>query len=131
SSDPGRKLKTPRTTGSERRSHSTARIRKLVTGQDSQRDRVALLLLYWCALRRNELRQVKFRHIDLANRRLTVFGKGGAVLDQNIPEPVALELERHVQDRAPDPDEYLLYPQKVGRRGSWPLYTVDVVWEDR
>jgi integrase len=33
---------------------------------DSRRDRIALLLLYWCALRRNELRQIQFRHIDLA-----------------------------------------------------------------
>jgi integrase/recombinase XerC len=127
----GKRLKGPRVKDTERRSHSPDTIRRLVLAQDSRRDRVALLLMYWCALRRNELRQVQFRHINLANRVLTVFGKGGKVLEQNIPEPVAIELERHILDRQAQPDEYLLYPQKVGRRGSWPTYTEDVVWENR
>jgi integrase/recombinase XerC len=129
--DPARRLKAPRDMDTERRAHSRALVRKLVVGQDTQRDRVAILLLYWCALRRNELRVVQFRHIDLANRWLTVFGKGGSVLDQNLPEPLAIELERHIFDRAPHPDEYLLHPQKWGRRGHRPYYTWDVVWEDR
>ena len=129
--DPARRLKAPRDADTERRAHSRATVRTLVVGQDSQRDRVAILILYWCALRRTELRLVQFRHIDLANRLLTVFGKGGTVLEQNLPEAVALALERHIQDRQPHPDEYLLHPQKWGRYGSYPSYTWDVVWEDR
>ena len=129
--NPAKKLRFPRQTDTERRSHPASTIRRLVVAQDSRRDRVAILLLYWCGLRRNELRLVQFRHIDLARRMLTVFGKGARVLEQSIPEPLALELERHIQDRQADPDEYLLYPQKVGKRGHWPAYENLVIWEDR
>lgn len=129
--NPGLRLRQPRQADTERRSHPQETVRRLIVAQDSQRDRVAILFLYWCALRRSELRLIQFRHINLADRRLTVFGKGNTVLDQSIPEPLALPTERHILDRQPEPDEYLLYPQKVGRRGTWPLYTVDVVWENR
>jgi integrase/recombinase XerC len=130
-SDPARKLKAPRQKDTERRAHSHDLIRKLVVARTRSRDRCALLLMYWCALRRNELRLVQFRHIDLANRQLTVFGKGGTVLEQNIPEPVALELERHIQDRQASPDEYLLHPQRVGRYGTYPNYAArDVGGQD-
>lgn len=129
--DPARRLKSPRRTDTERRSHSQATIRKLVLAQDSHRDRVAILTLYWCALRRSELRLVQFRHIDLANRRLTVFGKGHKIVEQHIPEPLALELERHILERQAQPDEFLLYPFKIGRRGAWPEYETVVVWENR
>ena len=129
--DPARRLKAPRHKDTERRSHSEQVVRQLVIAQPSLRDRCALLLLYWCALRRNELRLVQFRHIDLANRVLTVFGKGGKIVDQHIPEPLALELERLIMNRNPAPDEYLLHPQRVGRYGHWPVYSEDVIWEDR
>lgn len=129
--NPAKKLKSPRRVETERRSHSQAVIRKLVLAQDSRRDRVALLTLYWCALRRNELRVIQFRHIDLARRVLTIFGKGRRVDEVNISEPLALQLERYVQDNDPAPDEYLLYPYKLGRRGGWPLWSHEVVWEDR
>lgn len=129
--DPARKLKSPRMVETTRRSHSHAVIRKLVLAQPQRRDRVAILLLYWCALRRKELRVVQFSHIDLGRRVLTVFGKGARVDEVNIPEPLALELERYVQDHDPEPDEYLLYPQKIGRVGGWPNWIYDVVWDDR
>jgi integrase/recombinase XerC len=129
--NPASRLKQPRDADTERIAHTRATMRKLIVGQDSQRDRVAILTLYWCGLRRSELRQIQFRHIDLANRLLTVFGKGGRVLEQSIPPQLALELERHILDRQPHPDEYLLHPQKWGRRGRWPDYTWHVIWEDR
>lgn len=129
--NPARLLRQPRQADTERRAHPQETIRRLIIAQDNQRDRVALLTLYWCALRRNELRLIQFRHINLADRRLTVFGKGATVLEQNIPEPLGLAMERHILDKQPEPDEFLLYPQKWGRRGSWPLYSHDVIWEDR
>src|SRR5262249_7496203 len=49
----------------------------------------------------------------------------------NIPSPLALDLERHIQDRQAEPDEYLLYPEHRGRRGTWPNYTEDVIWKSR
>lgn len=129
--DPARKLKAPRRTETNRRSHSHEVIRKLVLAQPRRVDRIAILILYWCALRRKELREIQFSHIDLARRVLTVFGKGRRVDEVNIPEPLALELERYIQDHAPEPDEYLLHPHKVGRTGGWPNWIYDVVWEDR
>jgi site-specific recombinase XerD len=129
--DPARKLKSPRRTETNRRSHSQDVIKKLVLTQDQRRDRIAILMLYWCALRRNELRKVQFTHVDLLRRVLTVFGKGGRVDHINIPEPLALELERYVQDNDPAPEEFLLYPQKIGRTGGFPNWSYDLVWEDR
>lgn len=129
--DPARKLRGPRQKDTERRAHSEELVRKLVVAQPALRDRVGLLVLYWCGLRREELRLIQFRHIDLANRLLTVFGKGGRVLEQNIPEPLGLELERLMIVRDPHPDEYLLHPQRIGRYGAWPAYSEDVIWEDR
>lgn len=125
------KIPVPKVKDTERRAHDRSVIRQLVVGQDQRRDRIALLLLYWCALRRNELRLVQWRHIDLARRVLTVFGKGGKIREQSIPEPVALELERYVLDENPRPGEFLLFPQKVGRRGAWPLLVEEVIWEKR
>lgn len=129
--NPARKLKSPRSHDTERRSHPLETIRKLVVAQPDRRDRVAILLMYWCALRRNELRVVQFRHVDLGRRCLTVFGKGNRIAEQNLPETMSLELERYIQDRDPEPEEFLLFPRKLGRRGHWPAWTEDVIWEDR
>lgn len=128
---PARRLRSPRQSDTTRQAHTLDTIRRLIVEQDQRRDRVAILLLYWCALRRNELRLIQWRHIDLARRLITVQGKGRRILEQNIPEPVALEVERYVLDEACQPDEFLLYPQKVGRRGRWPFYIDEVIWENR
>jgi len=128
--DPARRLRAPRAKDTDRRAHSEQTVRTLVVSQATLRDRVCILLLYWCALRRNELRLIQWRHVDLANRVLTVFGKGGTVLEQNLPEPLAIELERLILQRQPKPDHFVLYPQKLGRLGSWPFYLDDVIWED-
>lgn len=129
--DPARKLRSVRQEETTRRAHPAATVRQLVVSQPALRDRCGLLALYWCALRRNELRQVQFRHVDLTNRILLVFGKGGTILEQNIPEPLELALKEHMLVRDPKPAEYLLYPQKVGRWGTYPLYSEDVIWENR
>lgn len=128
---PARRLKGPKVGGSSRQAYDEGVIRRLVLAQDNARDRIALLVLYWCGLRRNELRLVQFRHIDLTHRLLTVFGKGDKVVDQNIPGQLALDLERYVLDRQPTSEEYLLYPLKRGRRGTYPNYSEHVIWENR
>jgi hypothetical protein len=44
-----------------------------------------------------------------------VFGTGGKVRYLPVIEKELREaLERHILDRAPSPDEFLLYPEKVG-----------------
>lgn len=129
--NPARRLKAPRQQDTERVSHSQETVRALIAGQNSLRDRCGILLLYWCGLRRNELRLIQYRHLDLGNRTMIVFGKGGKVLEQSVPSPVALELERLIQRVAPQPDEFVLHPQRIGRFGSYPAYSYDVIWEDR
>src|SRR5437762_10748319 len=61
---------------SARQARTIDTIRRLIVEQNYRRDRIALLVLYWCALRRDELRQIQWRHVDLANRLVTVQGKG-------------------------------------------------------
>ncbi len=93
-----------------------------------QRDRVALLLLFRLGVRKGELGRVQFRHYD--GRNLTVQGKGGKVrLLPVVDDDLRLELERQILDRRPDPDEFLLYPEKLGPE----FYggPVGVIWEKR
>jgi len=58
---------------------------------------------------------------DFFNRVLTVHGKGGTTLEQNLPEHVARELELHLLEIAAQPDWYLLTPQKQRRYGQGAL----------
>ena len=46
-----------------------------------------------------------------------------------VDSELRLELERHILDRSPDPDEFLLYPEKLGPK----IYKgpVETIWEDR
>jgi integrase len=118
----------PRKRDIARGTFTPADVAKVVTAQARQRDRVALLLLFRLGLRKGGLARVQFKHYD--GRRLTIFGKGGKVRYLPVVDGgLRLGLERHILDRGPDPDEFLLYPEKVGPefyRG--PLATI---WEDR
>jgi integrase len=73
---------------------------------------VALRLLAQLGLRKEELRRVQFRHIDLAHGTITVFGKGGT--DLAVPlvwEDWRLDIERLILERQAQPDHFLLYPK--------------------
>lgn len=101
---------------------------RLVAAQTRQRDRVALLLLFRLGLRKGELSRVQFKHYD--GRQLTVFGKGGKVRYLPVVDnDLRLELERHILDRQPDSDEFLLYPEKTGP--EFYKGPVGVIWEAR
>jgi integrase len=101
---------------------------KLLAAQPRQRDRVALLILFRLGLRKSELARIQFKHYD--GRHLTVIGKGGPVRYMPIvDQELRTQLERHILDRGPDPDEHLLYPERTGPefyRGP-----LGVIWEDR
>lgn len=130
--DPARRLRSPRTKDEDsvRRAYERATVRQLVNAQPQRRDRLAILVLYWCALRRAELRQVQVRDFDFAHRILTVHGKGGTVLEQNVPDPFASDLEVYFREIDAKPSWFLLSPQKQVRRGSYPLYTVELITVD-
>jgi integrase len=82
------------------------------------RDRVGLLTLLDLGLRRNELAGIQGRDIDLARRALTVFGKGQKSRVLPLRGRIVLELEAWsltplvLLGRPPEPDDYLLYPEK-------------------
>ncbi|MDQ3995275.1 MAG: tyrosine-type recombinase/integrase [Actinomycetota bacterium] len=101
---------------------------KLISAQPRARDRVALLLLFRLGLRKGELTRVQFKHYD--GRRLTVFGKGGKVRYLPIVDSeLRLALERHILDRGPEPDEFLLYVEKIGPQ--FPGGPLATIWQDR
>lgn len=103
-------------------------VARLISSQPRQRDRVALLLLFRLGLRKSELARLQFKHYD--GRQLTIFGKGGKVRYLPVVDAeLRLQLERHILDRAPTPDEFLLFPEKIGPEFyGGPLATI---WEDR
>jgi site-specific recombinase XerC len=82
------------------------------------RDRAALLLLLDAGLRRTELTGVRVQDIDLSRRQVTVFGKGQKSRVIPLRGRIVLELERYMLEplpflgRAPEPDDFLLYPEK-------------------
>jgi integrase len=90
-------------------------------------DRVALLCLFRLGLRKSELAKLQFKHYD--GSRLTIHGKGGRVRYMPvIDRELRLALERHILDRGPIPDEFLLYPEKRGPEFyGGPIATI---WED-
>lgn len=121
-----------RTVGeSERQAHSPSRIETIVVAQPERRDRIAVQLLGRLALRRNELRLVQFKHVNPDTRELTVFGKGGTVKRLPVFADLYEQILRERLDRSANPDEHLLYPQKLGRVGVHPETRLDVIWEDR
>ena len=118
--DPARKLRSPRRADTERRSHPHETIRRLVVAQDSPRDRVAILMLYWCALRRNELRLVQFRHIDLGRRVLTVFReRRPCVSEQNLPGTVGARARTARPGPRPRPGRVPRSTRAEGRPRRW------------
>lgn len=116
---------------SDRRAHTPNLIEKIVRAQELRRDRIALQLLGRMALRRNELRQVQFRHVDIDTMELTVYGKGGTVRRVSLPPDLFEQIQRERSERLANPEEYLLFPQKRGKVGKYPNTTIGVTWEDR
>lgn len=98
----------------------------LLAAAETARDRLALLVLLDCGLRRSELTAIMARDFDLRERRLTVFGKGqkhrilplrGRIVPA-IDEYLLTELREPV-GRRPRPDDYLLYSEHRNRHGIY------------
>jgi integrase/recombinase XerC len=116
---------------SERHAHAPGKIVKLVVAQEERRDRIGLQLLGRMALRRNELRLVQFQHVNTDTQELTVFGKGGTVKRLPVFADLYEQILRERLERQAVPDEFLLYPQKIGRVGFYPESRMGVIWVDR
>jgi integrase/recombinase XerD len=110
--NPALAITRPRRRDVARGTFSPADVTKLLAATTRQRDRVSLLLLFRLGLRKGELARLQFRHYDGKN--LTVEGKGGKVrLLPIVDEDLRLELERHILERQPSPEEFLLYPRRL------------------
>jgi integrase len=90
-------------------------------------DRLALLVLLDCGVRRAELGGIRVRDFDLARRQLTVFGKGQKERIIPLRGRIVMALKAYLGEpldfvgRRPEPDDYLLYPEKrtPDRRVYW------------
>jgi len=92
---------------------------RMLGAAPTARDVLALTVLHDLGLRRNELRLLQVRDLDLARRVLVVTsGKGGKVRTLPLRGEIILAAEGYLLDnlegvgRQPLPDDYLLYPAK-------------------
>jgi integrase len=93
----------------------------------TSRDRLALLVLLDCGVRRAELAGIRVRDFDLRRQQLAVFGKGQKERVIPLRGRIVMALRTYLGeplefvDRRPDPDDYLLYPEKrtPDRRVHW------------
>jgi integrase len=73
---PASKIRRPPRRGRRRRSSPRTSTNCSSTATRTARDRLALLVLLDCGVRRAELAGIRIRDFDLARQQLTVFGKG-------------------------------------------------------
>jgi integrase/recombinase XerC len=136
--NPVEAIRSPKLRDPERPTLSLEDAAQLVNGQAEARDRLALTLMLTLALRKSEVRRIQFKHFDLGRRRLRVIGKGGKIIDVPLPtEELRLAIESLIREEKPEPNEYLLYPQRrgpimrPGDHGFTPGAPVRVIWKDR
>lgn len=114
--DPSATIRSPRGRGrAARQAYPLPVLRQLVAAQGSLRDQCCLGLLCQLGLRKDELRRVQMRDVDLVRSLVLVHGKGGK--DELLPlvGSVRDDLYLHVQVLDPHPDEYLIYPRQERR----------------
>jgi integrase len=93
----------------------------------TSRDRLALLVLLDCGVRRAELASIQIHDFDLPRGRLVVFGKGEKERVIPLRGRIVMALRAYLGepleflDRRPEPDDYLLYPERrtPDRRVYW------------
>jgi integrase len=119
---PARRLRRPRKPKKAAKLLPEATGSSLIAAAPTARDRLALMILLDCGVRRGELAGIQTRDIDLARRTLVVTGKGRK--DRTIPlrGPIVLAAEEHMLN-GPEPDDYLLHPYKLTPAGG-------VYWSD-
>jgi len=121
---PARRLKRPRKPKLEARLLPNSTDAKLISAADCARDRLALLMLLDCGVRRAELAGIRVRDIDAARRTIVVTGKGRKSRTIPIRGRIVLALEEYLietlpspVDRQPEADDFVLYPEKLTPRG--------------
>ena len=119
--NPMDRIDRPRRRRAERHSHSVEKVRAVIECQPSLRDRVCLALMARLALRKNEVRLLRWRDVDLERGGLRVQGKGGKVADVPIVfEDLRADLARLALESGAQRDEYVLFPVRWGNARSNP-----------
>lgn len=91
---------------------------RLLSTATTARDRLAILMLTDCGMRRGELAGVRVRDIDLARRQVVVTGKGRKQRVIPLRGRIVLAAEEYMLeplpflDRQPEADDFLLYPER-------------------
>lgn len=127
--NPAIKLKRPRKPKHEPNLLPVSTDALVIAAATTARDRLAILFLTDCGLRRAELAGVQVRHLDLARRQVTVTGKGRKQRTIPMRGRIVLAAEEYLLDelefvgRQPEADDYLLYPEK--RRPDQTIWEAD------
>lgn len=109
-----RKVRRPKASKADRHAHARKALVQLVLGQETVRDRCCIALYVRLGLRKDELRRLQVRDINLETNTVKVQGKGGKV--RTLPIGTLPSLRRdvafHISTEDRQPSEYLLYPRK-------------------
>jgi site-specific recombinase XerD len=112
--NPAAPIKAPKARGGgdERIAYAVPTLLHLVRSQPTLRDQCALQLLCRMALRKNELRLLRVRDVDLVRNLIVVHGKGGGTYVMPLEfKSLRDDLYLHIQGEQRHLDEYLIYPR--------------------
>jgi integrase len=113
--NPADRIDRPKRRPTLRRAHPPQRIREIVEAQRGLGDRVPILLMARLGLRKNELRLLQWRDIDLHVGALLVHAKGGDDHELPIGDPeIIRQIAQLSLERDPEPTHHVLYPTRIG-----------------
>jgi integrase len=111
----------PRRRRAVRHSHTIAKVRAIIAAQPNLRDRVCIALMARLALRKHEVRLLRWRDVDLERGELRVQGKGGKPATVPIVhEDLRADLARLALEGQVSPAEFVLYPIRWGNAQTNP-----------
>ncbi len=117
--EPLKKFEYPRRPKALPRFLTYEEVLKLLEATESLEDKLIILLLYSTGIRVSELVNIKIKDIDLRDRSIRVYGKGGKEREVFFNKETGRLLKRMIKGR--DQDEYLL----KGRKGKLNYVTVE------
>jgi integrase len=127
------RLSRPRKTQpNRRRAHSPDRITAIIEAQPELRDRIAIALMARHGLRKDEVRRLRWRDIDLQAGLMRLHAKGGKRPEVPIVFPDLLaDLNRLYLETEAKPSHYLLFPRRIGNLPSRGGHGVVAEYPDR
>lgn len=110
--DPMPMVRRPKNRSMARRAHAPAKVFDILRAQPTLRDQCGVVLLGMLGLRKNELRLLQIKDIDLDQEQIRLNQKGGDIVYHPIVfTDVIQKLAEHFTLDGRNGDEYLLYPR--------------------